>query len=53
MAYINFDKAAELFITVRKGDDFQMSLTNVQIDGVNITSSRVRRSNRAFNVGNP
>jgi hypothetical protein len=39
MAYINFDKAAELFITTRKGDDFQMSLTNVQIDGVNITSS--------------
>jgi len=39
MAYINFDKAAEFFITTRKGDDFQMAFSNVQIDGVDITSS--------------
>jgi hypothetical protein len=39
MAYINYDSAGELFIICKKGDTFEMSLTNVQIDGVNITSS--------------
>lgn len=39
MAYINYDSAAELFITCKKGDDFEMSFPNFQIDGVDITSS--------------
>lgn len=39
MSKINFDNASELFITCRKGDSFEMELTDVQIDGVDITSS--------------
>ena len=36
---INYDSARELLITARKGNDFEMSLSGVQIDGVDITSS--------------
>jgi len=39
MSKINFDTASELFITCRKGNSFEMELTDVQIDGVAITSS--------------